>query len=233
MIAYILFDNNFYKETIIDKTILEYLLEDLKGIGINKIVGVKYGLDVNVNGICEYINFNDLDKINEKSLLISSNVFFLNKENFKKNINKIMQKHEKKLIISNNYGNKYHNIYGILNKEGHLIRKMTLNGFYFVNDFKTLSFFEDEILVAIMDLIIDYPIKNTAFIGFFMIDVMYQNKCIGTNIINEVKCYLKELNYEKIRLGVDKENQQSYNFWLKNKFNSVNEDKYIVMECII
>ena len=28
MIAYILFDNNFYNEQIIDKTVLEYLLED-------------------------------------------------------------------------------------------------------------------------------------------------------------------------------------------------------------
>ena len=124
-------------------------------------MGVKYGLDVNVNGICEYINFNDLDKINEKSLLISSNVFFLNKENFKKNINKIMQKHEKKLIISNNYGNKYHNIYGILNKEGRLIRKKTLNGFYFVNDYKTLSFLEDELRKRInMSLINDGVIIN-------------------------------------------------------------------------
>jgi NDP-sugar pyrophosphorylase family protein len=92
MIAYILFDNNFYNEQIVDKTVLEYLLEDLKEIGINKIVGVKYGLDVSAYEIKEYINFNDLDKINEKSLLISSNVFVLDKENFKKNIKKALVK---------------------------------------------------------------------------------------------------------------------------------------------
>ena len=45
MIAYILFDNNFYKEVIIDKTILEYLLDDLSEMGIENIVGVKYGFE--------------------------------------------------------------------------------------------------------------------------------------------------------------------------------------------
>ena len=147
MIAYILFDNNFYKEVIIDKTILEYLLDDLSEIGIKNIVGVKYGFDVKHDRIKKYIDYKDLvlSEGNNESLLISSNVFFQDIEKFKRIIYKTMQKHKKNLIISNNYSNKYHNNYGILKKEGRIIYKKTLNDLYFVNDYKTLSFLEDEL----------------------------------------------------------------------------------------
>ena len=52
----------------------------------------------------------------------------------------------------------------------------------------------------------DYPKKNTAFIGLFMMDVNYQNKGVGSKVIGEVLSYLKAENYEHIRLGVDKGN---------------------------
>ena len=45
-----------------------------------------------------------------------------------------------------------------------------------------------------------------------MMDVNYQNKGIGSRVIGEVLSYLKSENYEKIRLGVDKGNPQSYSF---------------------
>ena len=88
-------------------------------------------------------------------------------------------------------------------------------------------------LIAVMDLIMDYPKKNTAFIGLFMMDVNYQNKGIGSKVIGEVSSYLKSENYEKIRLGVDKGNPQSYSFWNKNGFVTVGENQYIIMEQII
>lgn len=68
-----------------------------------------------------------------------------------------------------------------------------------------VGFFENESLVAIMDLILDYPAK-------------------------EIAMYLKSLGYKKIRLGVDKGNPQSYPFWSKNNFKAISEDKYILME---
>ena len=54
MKAYILFDNHFYNEVIIDKTILEYLLNELKKQGVNELVGVRYGFDVKVDDIKVY-----------------------------------------------------------------------------------------------------------------------------------------------------------------------------------
>lgn len=93
-----------------------------------------------------------------------------------------------------------------------------------------IGFFENDSLVAIMDLILDYPTKGIAFIGLFMTNIQYQHKGIGSNIISEITMSLKSLDYRKIRLGVDKGNPQSYSFWSKNNFNVVSEDKYILME---
>ena len=93
-----------------------------------------------------------------------------------------------------------------------------------------IGFFDDETLVAVMDLIAHYPSEETAFIGFFMMNKDYQNRGIGSHIISEISVRLKEINYKKIRLGVDKENPQSNAFWQKNKFTVISHDRYIVME---
>lgn len=58
-----------------------------------------------------------------------------------------------------------------------------------------IGFFEDKTLVANMDLILSYPTEHIAFIGFFMTDVQYQNKGIGSKIIREVCACLKSLGY--------------------------------------
>ena len=96
-----------------------------------------------------------------------------------------------------------------------------------------VGFFNNDNLIAIMDLILDYPETGIAFIGLFMTNTDYQNKGIGSNIINKITIYLKSLGYKKIHLGIDKGNLQSYNFWSKNNFKIINENKYIIMELIL
>ena len=65
-----------------------------------------------------------------------------------------------------------------------------------------IGFFEGDVLVAMMDLILGYPTDEIAFIGLFM----------------------------KVRLGVDKGNPQSHAFWKKNGFSQIAETQYHVME---
>lgn len=96
-----------------------------------------------------------------------------------------------------------------------------------------VGFFENTALVAIMDLILNYPAENTAFIGFFMTDVRYQGKGVGSGIISDVCDCLKSQGYSKIRLGVDKGNPQSYAFWTKNRFARAAEADYIVVERVL
>ena len=71
-----------------------------------------------------------------------------------------------------------------------------------------------------MDLILKFPEEETAYIGLFMIDIKYQNKGIGSHIIEEVTEQLKLCGYLKVRLGVDKGNPQSFAFWTKNHWRN-------------
>ena len=93
-----------------------------------------------------------------------------------------------------------------------------------------IGFFEEDSLIANMDLILGYPTDEIAFIGLFMTNVHHQNKGVGSNIINDVCNYLKQLGYKKVRIGVDKENPQSNSFWKKNGFYIISTKDYNVME---
>lgn len=101
------------------------------------------------------------------------------------------------------------------------------------NDKFYIGFFDNKTMVAIMDLVLDYPEKGIAFIGFFMMNLEYQNKGIGSKIINECNHYLQKLGCKKVCLGVDKNNPQSNAFWKKNGFITIGENEYILMELVL
>ena len=96
-----------------------------------------------------------------------------------------------------------------------------------------IGFFENNTLVANMDLILDYPTEKIAFIGLLMVNILYQNNGVGSKIVCDTCVYLRKLGYKKIRLGVDKENQQSNYFWRKNGFQIISEKEYNVMELVL
>lgn len=79
-----------------------------------------------------------------------------------------------------------------------------------------IGYYKDGILIAVMDLILNFPNKETAFIGFFMMDKDFQGKGNGTEIFCECCAALKEEGYRYIRLGFAKGNPQSEAFWTKN-----------------
>lgn len=81
-----------------------------------------------------------------------------------------------------------------------------------------LGFYVEDKLVAILDLITEFPNKDTAFIGWFMMNKAFQGDGIGTEIISDIISYLKESKFSYVRLGYIKGNMQSERFWLKNKF---------------
>ena len=99
-----------------------------------------------------------------------------------------------------------------------------------------IGFFQKNELVAVMDLIEDYPRKGTALIGFFATDPCVQGKGVGTGIISDCVSYLRELGFEKVRLGIDNGNPQSRAFWTKNQFQLTGEEvpneisSYFMME---
>ena len=74
-----------------------------------------------------------------------------------------------------------------------------------------------ESIRAVMDLILKYPDKKTAFIGSFMMNASMQGKEVGSGIIEDACRYLSK-KFSYVRLGYVKGNMQSEHFWMKNKF---------------
>jgi len=81
-----------------------------------------------------------------------------------------------------------------------------------------IGFFREDRLVAVMDLILDYPKAGIAFIGFFMMNMDFQGRGIGTLIIHQSLARLATLGYRSVQLGIDKGNPQSEAFWTKCGF---------------
>lgn len=84
-----------------------------------------------------------------------------------------------------------------------------------------LGFFQDDKLVAIMDLITNYPDAHTVLIGLFMVEKQEQGCGIGSGIISECARCFKSVGSRYIRLCFAKGNPQSEAFWRKNGFEPV------------
>ncbi len=90
------------------------------------------------------------------------------------------------------------------------------------------GFFSPERLVAVMDLVLRYPDRETAFIGFFMVDIQDQGRGTGTEIIGGCAARLRELGFRRLRLGVDRGNPQSFAFWTKSGFAPAGENDHLI-----
>lgn len=85
------------------------------------------------------------------------------------------------------------------------------------------GFFDDQELVAVMDLVDGYPRADFAYVGFFMMNVKRQGRQTGTAIISDVMDYLRSIGKTAVRLAIDKGNPQSTHFWKKNGFEVISE----------
>ncbi len=86
-----------------------------------------------------------------------------------------------------------------------------------------VGFYQDDELVAVMDIVDGFPEDSIVFIGFFMMSKRLQGQEIGSSIIREVSKYLKSKGITSIRLAIDKGNPQSTHFWKKNGFSVIYE----------
>ncbi len=87
-----------------------------------------------------------------------------------------------------------------------------------LNDKYYIGYYDNNRLIAIMDLINHFPDDETALIGLFMMHNSEQGKGIGSSIITELTDYLPNEGIKRLRLGWSKENKQSKYFWRKNHF---------------
>ena len=95
------------------------------------------------------------------------------------------------------------------------------------------GYFENDVLIAVLDLITGYPNESTAYIGLFMLDIKVQGQGIGTKIIEELCEYLKNTGFQRVELAWVKGNLQSEKFWIKNNFNAIGERSSNAAEHVI
>ena len=89
-----------------------------------------------------------------------------------------------------------------------------------------LGFYDpDGKLVAILDLITDYPQVGSAFIGWFMVEAELQGQGIGSQIFADIRASLEAQGYTELALGVIKENEPAIEFWEKQGFVLTGEEK--------
>lgn len=81
-----------------------------------------------------------------------------------------------------------------------------------------VGLYQEGNLIALLDLITGYPHPDTAFIGWFMMNKVFQGAGVGTAIITELLSFLREEGFCHVRLGYIKGNPESKGFWIKNLF---------------
>lgn len=87
-----------------------------------------------------------------------------------------------------------------------------------LNDKFYLGYFDQGKLIAIVDMIANYPDPKTAWLGFFMTDSSVQRKGVGSSIMSELVDGLKDFGIERIELDYPKGLEQAEKFLLKNEF---------------
>lgn len=96
-----------------------------------------------------------------------------------------------------------------------------------------LGFWDGAKLVAVLEMVIDYPEENQAYVGLFMMSASRQRTGEGSRIMEEVFAWLRKDGYTKVELAYSYGNEQSENFWRKNGFVGTGEirqqgDYYVV-----
>lgn len=76
-----------------------------------------------------------------------------------------------------------------------------------------LGFYNGGVLMAVLDLFLEYPDRETAFIGFFMTEHGAQGRGLGTEIIEELCSALRNMGFAALRQGWVLGNPQAEHFW--------------------
>ena len=77
---------------------------------------------------------------------------------------------------------------------------------------------DDDVLVAVMDLITGYPERDDAFIGWLMVDGAMQGRGVGSAIFADVRAALKAADYDYMSLGCIEANEEAIAFWKSQGF---------------
>lgn len=95
---------------------------------------------------------------------------------------------------------------------------------------------QDNHLIGILDLVIGYPEKSSAYIGWFLLDASLRGAGIGSQLFADIRASLKGQGYCHLSVGVPERSEDGQAFWQKQGFvfngQTMEEDgrKVLVME---
>lgn len=81
-----------------------------------------------------------------------------------------------------------------------------------------LGFYQAGILIAVLDLVLDYPKANCVWIGLLIVDTAKLCTGIGTNVWKIARQALKREGYTKTLLAIPASDERSQSFWQKQRF---------------
>lgn len=97
-----------------------------------------------------------------------------------------------------------------------------------------MGIYDDERLVAILDIVRGWPKEDIAYIGWFMVNKDIQGKGIGREIIDKAIEVLRNVGFCAVMLGCIKDNVEAYRFWTNNGFKKTEKETdtgdYILVE---
>ncbi len=81
-----------------------------------------------------------------------------------------------------------------------------------------VGFYDDEELVAIMDLIVGYPEPDDAYIGWFMVDESLQGQGVGSGIFADVRAAMQAQGFDHLEVSCPKSSESGMQFWYAQGF---------------
>lgn len=89
-----------------------------------------------------------------------------------------------------------------------------------------IGYYLDTKLIAILDLITNYPKDHIAYIGLIMLDASVQKRGIGSQIVAKLSEVLKRDGYKTLELAYVKGYSEAKFFWEQNAFTPIGESTW-------
>ena len=84
---------------------------------------------------------------------------------------------------------------------------------------------DDDVLVAVMDLITGWPERDDAFIGWLMVEGDMLGRGVGSGIFADVRAAMKAAGYDYLSLGCIEANEEARKFWEGQGFRATGEEQ--------
>lgn len=84
---------------------------------------------------------------------------------------------------------------------------------------------ENDVLIAVIDMIKDYKEIGEWIIGLLMIDPSERGNSLGRKLHNFIKTWVSEEHGKSLRIGVVEENYRGYKFWCEMGYTELNRVK--------